>query len=161
VTIRDFVEKHSANAVIAALIGSLFGNLFGLGGIAFTYYSNISSQNKQIKTDALARFDQSTGSIIMVGGEFISAINNAKDLAKEKEKVKALAATQIGETENLRKFFPYNNDLTAYEDVLAKFSDVADKTSDATQMKAWAESFGNVIDSKSNLSRALYTKVGG
>jgi len=91
---------------------------------------------------------------------FISAINNKQDLSNPKEKIKMLAASQIGETENLRKFFPEDNVVTKYQDALSRFSTVAANTFDATQMKDWVESFGSVIDSKSTLSKELYGKLG-
>lgn len=158
--IGAFLKRHEANAVVAAVLGSGVSIVISVISTYLTYSFSVDAQSKQVKYEALAKFSQSGSTIIQVGSDFIWAINSKQDLAGPKEKIKILAADQINETEDLRKFFREDGDLRAYQDALNKFNDVAANVSDLTQMKDWAESFGAVMDTRSALTKELYGKLG-
>jgi hypothetical protein len=158
--LQKFISDHSQNAILAAIVASIIA-LVGSGiSSYYTITYGIASQEKQVKLEALAKFDQSSGKIVQIGGGFISAINDSQDLSKPRSEIRAFAATQIDEAENLRRFFPSTPDLTKYQTAVSDFSTVAEKTSRPTEMKQWAESFDKVMVSKSMLSKDLYKQLG-
>lgn len=67
--IKAFIERHSGNALIAALLGSAVSIVISLVSTYMTYNFSIKSQNKQVKYEALAKFEQSRAAIIEVGGD--------------------------------------------------------------------------------------------
>jgi hypothetical protein len=76
--------------------------------------------------------------------------------------MRTVVATQIHDSENLRKFFDGKVDklVSEYQSAIAELNDVAQKTSNVAEMRPWTESFGRALDAKANLSTQLYSSVG-
>lgn len=158
--LQKLISAHSQNAILAAVVASFIA-LVGSGASAYyTIAYGIAAQQKQVKLEALAKFDQSSGKIVEIGGGFISALNDSRDLSKPRSEIRNFAATQIDEAESLRRFFPSTPDLVNYQNAVSDFSTVAEKTSGPAEMRRWAESFDKVMMSKSILSKDLYKQLG-
>jgi hypothetical protein len=158
--LQKFISAQSQNAILAAVVASFIA-LVGTGANAYyTIAYAIAAQQKQVKFEAVTKFVLSSGKIVEIGGGFIAALNDSRDLSKPRGEIRNFAATQIDETENLRKFFPSTPDLVKYQDAVSDFSTVAEKTSTPTEMRRWAESLDKVMVSKSILSNDLYKQLG-
>jgi hypothetical protein len=159
----SFLQRHSQNAVAAALISSVVAIVIGLISIGLTIHYNKISQDRQARLEQVARFDQSTQQIIDASQSFVAAINdNNKGLDPAKIKIRTIIASEINESSNISRFFDRSAKEKAdeYQSSLEEFNDIAQKTSSVTDMRPWAESFDRVLTNKATLSRQLYTELG-
>jgi hypothetical protein len=158
----SFLEKHSQNAILAAVLTSILAIVTSLGSVFFTYYFTTASQDRQLKIEQVSKFDGTSAQLIDAAGLFIDAINAKQDLATARLKVRTVVATQIQDTETLRKIFDGKIEalINDYQSALEEFNQVAEKTASVTEMRPWAESFGRVLDTKSTLSHGLSNAIG-
>jgi hypothetical protein len=162
VIMPGFLERHSQNALLGTMIASVLALIGSIVSVFVTiHYGNVI-QDRQIRLEQVSKFDQSSIQIIEAGGSFISAINDNKSLAPAKDKLSAVLAAQINETDNITKFFGQRAKRKAeqYQSALEELNQVAQKTSGVTEMRPWAESFGRALDAKSILSQELYGQLG-
>jgi hypothetical protein len=159
----SFFEKHSQNAIAAALVTSILAAIIGIASIFLTVHYNKITQDRQARLEQVAKFDQSTQQIIDAAQAFISALDdNNKGLDPAKLRLRTVIASEINETENIARFFDKDVKLRAqkYQDSLDEFNDMAQKTSSVTDFRPWSESFGRVLDNKAVLSGKIYTTLG-
>jgi hypothetical protein len=133
-----FFERHSQNAIAAALVTSVVAVVIGIVSIFLTVHYNNVSQDRQARLEQIAKFDQSTQQIIDAAQSFISAINdNSKGLDPAKIKLRTVIASEINETGNIARFFDQGVKQRAetYQTVLEELNDVAQKTSGVTDMR--------------------------
>lgn len=159
--LRSLVEKHSQNAIIASVIGSIFAVGISAFSVYESYKFTIVAQSRQAKIEQIAMFSSSTQKIIEAGGIFISSINTNKEIPQAKTKFNSALAEQIAEVEQLKNIFEFNNNdqLSKYEDAVGNLSKYVQETSNPTQMSGWAESFGHVLDLKNGIVHILYSDV--
>ncbi len=159
-----FFEKHAQNALIGAIITSILALLTGIVSIWLTVHFNDLAQVRQLRLEQITKFDQSGQQIVEAASAFIVAINDkdSKALGSARLKLNAVLAGQAHDTENIARFFDQQAKKKAkdYQSALEELSQIAQRTNDVTEMRLWAETFGRVLDSKSNLSRELYTQLG-
>jgi uncharacterized membrane-anchored protein YhcB (DUF1043 family) len=159
----SFFERHSQNAIAAALLASVIAVVIGVASLYLTVHYNKVSQDRQARLEQVAKFDQSTQQIIDAAQSFVSSINdNNKGLDPAKVKLRTVIASEINETDNITRFLDKSarDRGEQYQTALQELNDVAQKTSGITDMRPWAESFGRVLDNKALLSRELYTELG-
>ena len=158
----DFIKRHEANAVLAALITSVLALFSGVGSAWLTYHYNTQSQDRQARLEQVSKFDGANGELIAAAGAFINAINDNKDLEPARRQLSSVLANQIYSVENLQKFFNGNVGKLAreYQQAVSELNQVAQKTNTVTEMRPWTEGFGRVLDTKSALSRELYVALG-
>jgi hypothetical protein len=158
----NFLKRHEQNALLAALIGAAAAILIGIVSIVLTVYFNNETQDRQLRLEQVSKFDASSQQVIDAGASFIAAINNNRGLAPAREKLSAVVAAQIHETDKITKFFDDRVQQRAgrYENALSELNEVAQRTSSAADMRTWTETFGRVLDANSTLSRALYYNMG-
>ena len=158
-----FFEKHAQNALIGAIITSILALLTGIVSIWLTVHFNDLAQVRQLRLEQITKFDQSGQQIVEAASAFIVAINDkdSKALGSARLKLNAVLARQAHDTENIARFFDQQaKKAKDYQSALEELSQIAQRTNDVTEMRLWAETFGRVLDSKSNLSRELYTQLG-
>jgi hypothetical protein len=159
---NEFIQKHQSNAILAALVASVLA----LGGTVLsnylTYYYNVQSQDRQVKLEKVSRFDASSAELIAAAGVFINAINDSKDLEAARKQLSSVVASQIYNSQDLGAV--YGNDvggtIREYQTALTELNQTSQKTSSATEMRAWSETFGRVLDTKAVLSEQLYGALG-
>jgi hypothetical protein len=158
----SWIEKHSQNAIMAALVASALAFAGSVASVVMTYHYGTVSQDRQAKIEQISKFDAAGSQLVEAAGLFINSINAQQDLGPAKLKVRTVVANQIQETEILRNLF--GNDLKTtideYQSALSEFNQTASRTNDVTAMRPWAESFGRVLDTKSSLSKALSKRLG-
>jgi hypothetical protein len=164
---RDFIKRHEANALLAALVASVFSIIVGSGSVYYTYISSIKTQDRQAKLEALANFEQDSSKVVDAVGEFILVINSSKDAPETQKKlyetrktIMLLTAKQIGQAQGLQRFFVSNRELDAYVEYLEEFNRTAQDTNGPTEMRPLVEGFGRINDTKTIISRELYSKLG-
>jgi hypothetical protein len=158
-----YFKENAQNALIASVIASVISAASAVGCVYMTYYYSTATQDRQVKLEQISKFDGNSSQLIDAGGQFVAAINsNNKDLSGAKVKMRTVVASQLHDSENLRKFFDgrINKLVTDYQTAISDLNDVAQKTSSATEMRLWVESFGRALDAKASLSTQLYTSVG-
>jgi hypothetical protein len=158
-SISDFIVKHRDSALVAAVITGVLSTIISIGTAVFSYETSIMVQKHQIKVDALNKFDESGASVVTAAGEFISAINDAKNLDAPKKQIRDLAAKRILDASLLLKVFPGDHDITEYEDAIGRFDEIAQRTNGPTEMKDWVEALDEVIVKQSDLVRKLLGKA--
>jgi oligoendopeptidase F len=157
-----FLERHSQNAILASIVASVVAIIVAIGSVAFTVHSNKVAQDRQARLEQIAKFDQSTQQIIDAAQSFIYAVNDNKGLDPARSKLKTIVASEIHQTDDISRFFDPRAQKIAesYQTVLEELSDVSQHTSNVTEMRLWAETFGKVLDTKSVLSTELYSQLG-
>jgi hypothetical protein len=161
---ETFLQKHSQNVMLATIIASAFSVIVTLGNAGFTIYATSASQDRQVRIEQLSKFDSASQALLEAAGVFITAVNtnNVKDIDAARLKVRTVVATQIQDTEVLKKTFngKVASLVDGYQGALAEFNRNAQQTASVTDMRPWAESFGRVLDSRTALSQALSVSLG-
>ena len=158
-----YLKDNSQNALIAAVVTSLISAGATGWSVYMTYSYSTATQDRQVKLEQISKFDGNSSQLIDAGGQFVAAINsNNKDLSAVKVKMRTVVASQLHDSENLRKFFDgrINKLVTDYQTAISDLNDVAQKTSSPMEMRPWVESFGRALDAKASLSTQLYTSIG-
>lgn len=161
--LNEFIKKHESNAILAALIASVLA-LAGTGLSNYlTFYYNGQSQDRQVKLEQISKFDASSVQLVAAAGSFINAINNNnKGLEEAKRQLSSVIASQIYTSEDFARAYGSGVSpiVKEYQAALTDLNRTAQKTSSVTEMRAWSETFGRVLDSKAQLSDGLYAAVG-
>jgi hypothetical protein len=159
---RSFLQRHSQDAILAAVLSCALGAAISLVSAYVSYHYTQVGQDRQARLEQVSKFDAASVQIIDAGGSFILVINESKDPVAARQKLRAVIADQIHETESFRKFYGKNVGarIEEYQSALAELNQVAQRTASVTDMRPWAESFGRVLDAKSALSESLYTALG-
>ncbi len=158
-----YLKDNAQNALVAAVITSIISAGASGWSVYMTYYYSTATQDRQVRLEQISKFDTNSSQLIDAGGQFVAAINsNNKDLNGAKVKMRTVVASQLHDSENLRKFFDVriNKLVTDYQTALSDLNDVAQKTSSPIEMRPWSESFGRALDAKATLSTQLYTSIG-
>jgi hypothetical protein len=157
-----FIREKSENVSVAAIITSALSAVASIVCVYLTYQYATSTQDRQVRLEQVSKFDTNSSQLIEAGGQFIAAINDNKDLSGAKVKMRTVVASQIHDSENLRKFFdgPVSQLVSDYQSAISELNDVAQKTSNPTEMRPWTESFGRALDAKASLSTQLYSTIG-
>ncbi|SEI08880.1 hypothetical protein [Tardiphaga sp. OK245] len=158
-----YLKDNSQNALVAAVLTSVISAVAALVSVYMTYHYSTATQDRQVRLEQISKFDANSSQLIDAGGQFVAAINsNNKDLSGAKVKMRTVVASQLHDSENLRKFFDgrVNKLVTDYQAAISDLNDVAQKTASPMEMRPWAESFGRALDAKASLSTQLYTSVG-
>jgi hypothetical protein len=160
--VLDFIARHSQNAILASLIASVLALAGSVGSAVLTYQYTRASQDRQIRLDQLTRFDASSSQILEAAGAFISAINENKDLPVARQRLSAVLATQMHDADSIKLLYGSHVDrlINEYQAAVSELNQAAQKTSSVTEMRPWTESFGRVLDTKSNLIQGIYNEVG-
>jgi hypothetical protein len=160
--VHDFIKEHSQNAILGALIASALALVGSVVSVYMTYHYAIVAQDRQVRLEQLSKFDASSSQIVEAAGSFINAINDNKDLLSAKQKLSAILATQIHDTEGFRILYGKKIDTLVgnYQTAIIELNQAAQKTLSVTEMRPWTESFGRVLDAKTNLIRGLYSEAG-
>jgi hypothetical protein len=161
---KEYIEKHRDNAIIAALVVSVLALAGTVLSCYLTYYYNSQSQDRQAKLEQISKFDASSTELVAAAGAFINAINqnDGKELEAVRRKLSQVIASQIYGSQDFTK--AYGGDLDdvvrRYQAALAELNNTARGTSSVTDMRPWSESFGRVLDTKATLSDRLYSAMG-
>ena len=158
-----YFKENAQNALIASVVASVISAASALGCVYMTYYYSTATQDRQVRLEQISKFDGNSAQLIDAGGQFVAAINsNNKDLNGAKVKMRTVVASQLHDSENLRKFFDggINKLVTDYQAAISDLNDVAQKTASPMEMRPWAESFGRALDAKAILSTQLYSSIG-
>jgi hypothetical protein len=149
-----------------AILAALLTGLIAIAAAAFSgylsYHYGTVSQDRQVRLDQIAKFDSASSQLIEAAGSFVTAINGHQDLDPSRLKVRIAVANELQQADGLRRIFGGGIDklVTDYQGALTEFNQVADKTRSVTDMRPWAESFGRVLDVKSDLSKELSVSMG-
>jgi hypothetical protein len=158
-----YFKENSQNALVAAVLTSIISAFASGWSVYQTYYYATATQDRQVRLEQISKFDNNSSQLIDAGGQFVEAINSSnKDLAGAKVKMRTVVASQLHDSENLRKFFDgrVSKLVTEYQAAISELNDSAQKTSSVIEMRPWTESFGRALDAKATLSGQLYTSVG-
>jgi hypothetical protein len=154
------IGDRLAHPFWAALGGSIVPTIISI----YLVYATITNTNKlqedQNKRDLVNQFVKSSNQIVDVGSQFISAMNDTKDLSGVTKVVSSFAGQQMLEVENLKQSVPSDVSFADYEKALQEFSDTAQNTKSALDVKAWSESFGHVVDTKEAPTNSLRKRLG-
>src|SRR5580692_7149277 len=89
--------------LLAALIGALLPTIASMVCVWLTYSYTSEAQNRQVKIDLVARFDQSSNQIVDAGGMFLISINNNSENIEEARKfIATLSGKQMIEADSLK-----------------------------------------------------------
>jgi hypothetical protein len=158
-----YLKDNAQNALIAAIVTALISAATTGWSVYMTFYYATAAQDRQVRLEQISKFDTNSSQLIDAGGQFVAAINAENDdLNGAKMKLRTVVASQLHDSENLRKFFDGHIDalVNEYQSALSDLNDIAQKTSSPVEMRPWAESFGRALDAKASLSSQLYTSVG-
>ena len=158
-----YFKENAQNALIASVVASVISALSALGCVLVTFHYSTAIQDRQVRLEQISKFDSNNAQLIDAGGDFIAAINaSAKDMNGVRVKMRTIVASQLHDSENLRKFFDgrVNKLVTEYQSAISDLNNVAQNTSAPTDMRLWSESFGRALDAKATLSTQLYMDVG-
>lgn len=161
--LNEFIQRHQSNVITAAILGSVLSLIVAVVSAGLTYHYSNQSQDRQARLEQAAKFDSSSGDLIAAAGAFINAINNNnKDLDAARRQISSVVATQIYTSEDLRRAYGQDVDqgVKQYQSALTELNQTASQTSSVTEMRAWSETFGRVLDSKAQLSDEIYDSLG-
>ncbi|MBF9233397.1 hypothetical protein [Microvirga alba] len=156
-----FLARHAQGALFAALLTSGLSLVGSLGNLYLTYRVGLATQDRQAQQDRIKQFEASTSQIIDASGDFIAALNSAKDLQPAKAKLRAAMAQQIYETEGLKNLVPggYPRTLKDYENAVTDFNNISQALISPKDIAVWSERFGRVMDLKKLLVENLRSKL--
>jgi hypothetical protein len=158
-----YFKENAQNALIASVAASIISAASALGCVYVTFQYSTAIQDRQVRLEQISKFDSNSAQLIDAGGEFIAAINTSnKDMSGVRVKMRTVVASQLHDSENLRKFFDgrVNKLVTDYQSAISDLNNVAQNASGPMDMRLWAESFGRALDAKAMLSAQLYMSIG-
>jgi hypothetical protein len=156
----NWIRNNQSNAVLSAVIASVLAVLISFGSVTATYFMNNAQQTRQTHLEEVVKFNQATDRVFLAGGEFVNAVNNAKNVEEAKEKIQSETANVILEAERLKSFFHDQAALESYLSSVQEFDRVAQSTSGASDIGAWVASFDKMIDARRRLVDAVNKSQG-
>ena len=101
-----YFKENAQNALIASVAASIISAASALGCVYVTFQYSTAIQDRQVRLEQISKFDSNSAQLIDAGGEFIAAINTSnKDMSGVRVKMRTVVASQLHDSENLRKFF--------------------------------------------------------
>lgn len=140
-----------------AILGPLLSAAIGIPTLWYTYKTNIYTQDRQRVIEQVRSLDDANSKLLEAGASFIVAINSAGDINGAREKLSTLLAQQAIGASSYQSILK-NKDVSyakEYIDALKELNSVSRNVSEPTDMRAWVEAFGRVLDTRSRLVQVI------
>lgn len=91
--------------------------------------------------------DGVSAQIVSAGANLIAAVNASRSVSEPKEKIEALVAQAVQQSESIKAPLGMTDqDLSYYQDALEELSRRTEAVREPSDMPEWAVSFGHVLD---------------